>query len=207
MCVCICVLTRRLSPPLLAGVVALAAGGWHTCALLASGGVDCWGWNSNGQLGTGDTAIRYTPTGVTGLGAGGWAELFPVGTALSPQCRLSVTAHESDGSVFRVVFPGRRLAVALMSQLTRAKGARFGKLFQAGASLSPQCRLDVEAHESEGRAFWEVISGRRLAVALMSQLTRAMEARFGNNVSNEKESAFRKIITLVALFSQVLLLS
>ena len=54
-----------------AGVVALSAGYQHTCALLTGGGVDCWGWNSNGQLGTSDTTNRYTPTGVTGLGTGG----------------------------------------------------------------------------------------------------------------------------------------
>ena len=70
-CVCVCILTRRLSPPLLAGVVALTAGNYPTCALLAGGGVDCWGWNGNGELGTGDTSDRLTPTGVTGLGAGG----------------------------------------------------------------------------------------------------------------------------------------
>ena len=66
-----CLQKRRLSPPLLAGVVALAAGGAQTCALLTGGAVDCWGDNSNGQLGTGDTSDRHTPTGVPGLGAGG----------------------------------------------------------------------------------------------------------------------------------------
>ena len=61
----------RLPLRLSAGVVALAGGWGHTCALLTGGGVDCWGDNSNGQLGTGDANNRDTPTGVTGLGAGG----------------------------------------------------------------------------------------------------------------------------------------
>ena len=62
--------TDASPPPLLAGAVALAGGGYHTCALLTGGGVDCWGYNGYGQLGTGDTNDRHTPTGVTGLGAG-----------------------------------------------------------------------------------------------------------------------------------------
>ena len=68
-------LTNR-SPPTrnrVSGVLAVSAGYYHTCVVLTSGGVDCWGANSDGQLGTGDTNDRHTPTAVTGLGAGGQA--------------------------------------------------------------------------------------------------------------------------------------
>ena len=43
----------------------------HTC-FLSVGLVKCWGYNNYGQLGTGDTANRYSPTTVAGLGSGVW---------------------------------------------------------------------------------------------------------------------------------------
>jgi alpha-tubulin suppressor-like RCC1 family protein len=36
-------------------------GGHHSCALLDSGAVRCWGWKMNGQLGDGSTIERHTP--------------------------------------------------------------------------------------------------------------------------------------------------
>src|SRR5262249_35545833 len=61
-------------------VTTVASGGAHVCALTASGGVYCWGWNLYGQLGDG-VAIHApwsckgfdcspTPVAVSGLSSG-----------------------------------------------------------------------------------------------------------------------------------------
>jgi alpha-tubulin suppressor-like RCC1 family protein len=50
------------------GVVAVSAGSDHSCALLSSGGVRCWGYNGTGQLGDGTVLKRYSPAPVSGLG-------------------------------------------------------------------------------------------------------------------------------------------
>ena len=61
--------------PGLSGVVALATGGvgYHACAVLSSGALQCWGFDSAGQLGNGTTdanGAHPTPATVIGLGDG-----------------------------------------------------------------------------------------------------------------------------------------
>jgi len=45
-------------------VTAMALGFYHTCALIAAGGVMCWGVNGTGEIGDGSTDNRLTPVDV-----------------------------------------------------------------------------------------------------------------------------------------------
>jgi hypothetical protein len=52
------------------GVTAIAAGAFHSCAVLHTGGVKCWGANGVGQLGDRTYHRRLTPVDVAGFATG-----------------------------------------------------------------------------------------------------------------------------------------
>jgi alpha-tubulin suppressor-like RCC1 family protein len=61
--------TTRTTPAnvsgLSTGAVAIAAGGFHTCAVMVGGGLKCWGYNLYGQLGDGTSGTnRLAPVDV-----------------------------------------------------------------------------------------------------------------------------------------------
>ena len=49
--------------------VAIAAGKYHTCAILDTGGLRCWGYNKYGQIGNGPEDDEWLPAKVAGLNA------------------------------------------------------------------------------------------------------------------------------------------
>lgn len=52
------------------GIVAVAAGGFNTCALTTTGGVKCWGSNVFNGVGNGSDTTQLTPVNVSGLTRG-----------------------------------------------------------------------------------------------------------------------------------------
>ena len=80
------------------GVIAVSLGDVSSCALITDGSVQCWGRNSSGQLGTGDTTDSLSPTPVPTLTSGVVAisvgENNVLGGQASHACALM-----TDGSV------------------------------------------------------------------------------------------------------------
>lgn len=88
--------TTRLVPTgvsgLPSGYAAVAAGDLHSCSLSVGGGVKCWGYNIDGQLGDSSIVERHVPVDVTGLGSGvaaiaaGYNHTCAVTTAGAAKC-------------------------------------------------------------------------------------------------------------------------
>jgi alpha-tubulin suppressor-like RCC1 family protein len=87
----------------LTNAVAVAAGGGHTCALLADDTGRCWGANGSGELGNGTTSVSRTPTTVAGGGGSVTARAVAAGgshtCALRANSTISCWGHNFVGQL------------------------------------------------------------------------------------------------------------
>ena len=142
--------SNKLSPPLLdvmisGTVTAVAVGGLHTCVLLSSGDVRCWGYNLHGQLGYGDTSIRTSPP-TTNVNVGAAVSAIATGEAFT--CVLTVSGgvrcwgynlkgQLGDGSTISRVSPPTKNVALLGPTAYISTGQSFACALLTDASV--QC--------------------------------------------------------------------
>jgi alpha-tubulin suppressor-like RCC1 family protein len=67
------------------GVVAISAGGDHTCAVTSAGDAKCWGFGGQGQLGTGNNSNASSPVNVVNFSS----DVVSVAAGISFTCALT----------------------------------------------------------------------------------------------------------------------
>ncbi len=118
------------------GAIGIATGFVHSCAVLGSGGIKCWGANGSGQLGDGTLVERHRPVSVFGFGPPARC-IVPnvVGKRLARarvavargHCRVGIVAHVASAKSKNVVVgqsprPGKRLKAGFRVKLSVSRG-------------------------------------------------------------------------------------
>ena len=103
---------------LASGVKVIAAPNEHTCALTSPRGVDCWGWNGEGEIGDGTTVTSLEPIGVIGFGGSlKCAVPYALGSLLPRAKSMIAHAHCRVGTIKRVA--SRKLKNTVVAELPR----------------------------------------------------------------------------------------
>ncbi len=130
--------TRTPTPAPIAGIVQIAAGGAHSCALTSAGGVWCWGSNWFGQLGDGTTTRRLTPVAVSGLSSG--VRAIAVGTehtcALTSGGAVLCWGGNNNGQLGDGTSVNRLTPVAVRTLTSGVRAIAAGGLASNGSSCA-----------------------------------------------------------------------
>ncbi len=170
------------------GTVQVSAGGQHTCARSAAGGAQCWGWNTDGQLGVDRLSLRLAPTRVAGLDSG----VSAVATGETHGCALTaggavkcwganLNGELGDasnrirftpvdtvglGSGVRAISAGSGASCAITTQRgVRCWGANFDGRLGNGQTLGSNVPVDVVGLGADAEA---ITQGREFGCARLS---------------------------------------
>jgi len=128
----------------------VVAGSEHTCALLSSGHIDCWGNNERGGLGDGSTTDSNTPTEVQGIDnavqvAAGWRDT----------CALLSTGHvdcwgaDEDGQLGNAARQESSATPVEVQGISSAKQVTVGN--QDACALLSSDQIDCWGENSVGQ--------------------------------------------------------
>ncbi|MEI7744952.1 MAG: hypothetical protein WCK58_14535, partial [Chloroflexota bacterium] len=135
--------TGSLTPVAVSGItnaIGIAAGGYHTCALLAAGSLRCWGSGWGGQLGNGAIDDSLTPVAVSGITT---ATAVTAGDyhacALLDDATIRCWGHNGAGQLGDGTTTGRSVPVAVSGITAAAVAAGAAHTCALVASGSVTC--------------------------------------------------------------------
>jgi alpha-tubulin suppressor-like RCC1 family protein len=129
------------------GVAAVATGDGHACALTTAGGVLCWGYGMDGELGNGSAAQSLVPVAVSGLSSGvaaiavGGTHACALTTAGAVRCwGENMNGQLGDGSTTQSLVPVAVIEPWQSTPTLRIRsGARASPFRSRGERMRDQC--------------------------------------------------------------------
>ncbi len=140
-----------VSTRLLTDVVDIKAGERHICVLTSAGGVKCWGFNHDGQLGDGKGSDRSTPVDVVGLASGakaitaGWRHTCAITSMGGIQC----WGNNHDGQVGDGSEIDRKIPQDVVGLLTRVTAVAAGERHTCALTTTGGVKCWGNNHDGE----------------------------------------------------------
>jgi alpha-tubulin suppressor-like RCC1 family protein len=132
-------------------LVEIKAGERHTCALTAAGGVKCWGFNHDGQVGDGTGQDRGSPVDVKGLGTGvkaiaaGWRHTC----ALTEDGRVQCWGNNHDGQIGDGTGEDRKAPEDVVGLMTKAVAIATGERHTCAVTSAGGVKCWGNNHDGE----------------------------------------------------------